>query len=376
MKCFGPESFTKNKYDVITADPIHPWTQGSGYLYTDEYFKLASKHLQPGAIMCQWLPVYELSVADLKSVTRTFSRNFRYTIAWMTHYDAELIGSNEPININEEELERRIALPSISRDLGPVLMGTATDFLSYFIMGSKAIAEFSRNGIINTDDNLYLEFSTPASVGKNITGANVNAVAKYRENILPYLLPAQNKADRDRQRKKWQAVAETAEIADRARALFWAGNYDSPQFRQALASLDRQHAWFAPGRFLKQEYEAELSKVPALLQNMSFILLNEKGAPIRLVISAVIARISQVRAAAVFVDNAARVIYGQRYFSGNDLDKTLAGFVSEVMAAIRTVYERETQIAVSRGKRFPDADLTQKKIKDVIIEKVQATSGS
>ena len=46
---------TKNRYDVITADPIHPWTQGSGYLYTQEYFTTAAEHLAPGGIMCQWL---------------------------------------------------------------------------------------------------------------------------------------------------------------------------------------------------------------------------------------------------------------------------------------------------------------------------------
>jgi spermidine synthase len=367
---------TKNKYDVITADPIHPWTQGSGYLYTAEYFNLASRHLLPGGIMCQWLPIYELSVADLKSVARTFSRSFRYTMAWMTQYDAELIGSNEPIIINEAELERRIARPSISKDLDPVMMGTATDFLSYFVMGSEAITAFSRDGIINTDDNLYLEFSTPVSVGKDVMQTNANAVAQYQEDILPYLLPAWDDAAREHQRKKWRAATEAAVIADRARALFLGGHYDSLEFRQALATLDNKYPWFAPGRFLKQQYEAELSKVPSLLQNLSFILLNEKGEPIRLVISAVIVRISKVRAAAIFVDNAARVIYGQRYFSGNDVDKTLAGFVSGVMAAIRTLYERETQIAVSRGRKFPAADPTKKKIKSVIIEKIQTTGDS
>ncbi|OGL44835.1 MAG: spermidine synthase, partial [Candidatus Schekmanbacteria bacterium RBG_16_38_10] len=43
---------TRNSYDVITADPIHPWFRGAGYLYTSEYFKLASGHLAPGGIMC------------------------------------------------------------------------------------------------------------------------------------------------------------------------------------------------------------------------------------------------------------------------------------------------------------------------------------
>ena len=47
---------SKNKFDVITADPIHPWFRGAGYLYTTEYFKLASEHLLPGGVVCQWLP--------------------------------------------------------------------------------------------------------------------------------------------------------------------------------------------------------------------------------------------------------------------------------------------------------------------------------
>ena len=100
---------TKKKFDVITADPIHPWFSGAGYLYTAEYFRLASEHLNPGGIACQWLPIYELSVDDLKCVVKTFSENFRYTMLWLTRNDAELVGSNDPIVIDEQDLERRIA---------------------------------------------------------------------------------------------------------------------------------------------------------------------------------------------------------------------------------------------------------------------------
>ena len=52
---------TKEKFDVITADPIHPWFSGAGYLYTTEYFRLAAERLRPGGIVCQWLPIYELT---------------------------------------------------------------------------------------------------------------------------------------------------------------------------------------------------------------------------------------------------------------------------------------------------------------------------
>ena len=39
---------TKERFDVITADPIHPWSRGAAYLYTTEYFQLAAKRLAPG----------------------------------------------------------------------------------------------------------------------------------------------------------------------------------------------------------------------------------------------------------------------------------------------------------------------------------------
>ena len=59
---------TRRTFDVITADPIHPWAQGAAYLYTTEYYKLVAQHLAPGGIACQWLPLAELSAAEWKAV--------------------------------------------------------------------------------------------------------------------------------------------------------------------------------------------------------------------------------------------------------------------------------------------------------------------
>jgi len=362
---------TRGRYDVITADPIHPWTQGSGYLYTAEYFKIASAHLLPGGIMCQWLPLYELSLDNLKSVVKTFSDSFKYTMAWLTQYDAELIGSNAPILIDEAQLDRRLSDSAVSGDLKPVMMATATDFLSYFIMGTAGLTAFSRGGILNTDDNLYLEFSTPVSVGKDVMQANVNALARYRESLLPYLVAAKDIAALNQQRARWTRNREAAGIADRAHALFLGGFYDSPQFRNLLAQLKNKYEHFAPGIFLNKEYMDEVSKIPKLIQQTELVLLNAGGEIIKLEISAVLVRVSQERAAAIFVNNAARVIYGQRYFSGINVDQAVSGFISEVMGTIRAAYRREAEMALRQGKRFPPEDATLKKIRAVITEKVE-----
>ena len=39
---------TKQKFDVITTDPIHPWVKGTSTLYSKEYYELVKTHLNPG----------------------------------------------------------------------------------------------------------------------------------------------------------------------------------------------------------------------------------------------------------------------------------------------------------------------------------------
>jgi spermidine synthase len=66
---------------------------------------------------------------------------------WLTHKDAEIVGSNAPIVIDEAELARRIAGPAIAEDLKRVMMGSAADFLSYFVMGTGGMQKFSQGAI-------------------------------------------------------------------------------------------------------------------------------------------------------------------------------------------------------------------------------------
>jgi spermidine synthase len=362
---------TDKKFDVITADPIHPWTQGSGYLYTEEYFKTASEHLSPGGIMCQWLPIYELKVKDLRSVARTFSINFKYTMAWLTAHDAEIIGSNAPIIIDEQELQRRISSPAVHDDLKRVAMGSATDFLSYFIMGTDAMTAFGKGGVINTDDNLYLEFSTPVAVGINTMGRNVWAIAQYRESILPYLAPAPQGKGRDEQISKWRAYGRAAAIADRARSLYLGRHDNEPEFQILMADLDKHYPEFAPGRFLKEEHLDELSHIPKLFRRIPFTFLGTQGEKHIVAISVVTERISDERIAVMFVDNAARKIFGQRYLSGTGLDEKVPRFANLVMSEIEAAYREQARQALTEGKAFPSTGPTLLRFKEVVNKWVE-----
>ena len=155
---------TSRRFDVITADPIHPWTRGSGYLYTEEYYRLAASRLETGGVMCQWLPVADLTPEDFKSVVATFAKVYPHTMLWHST-SAVLIGSNEPLETTIEALEARLSQTRVQAQLGRLGLGDAYAFLGELQLDDAQVREFAGEALINTDDNLHLEFSSPLAVG-------------------------------------------------------------------------------------------------------------------------------------------------------------------------------------------------------------------
>lgn len=60
------------RFDVIVGDLFVPWRSETGALYTTAHFKHIKDHLAPGGVFCQWLPLYQLSPAELDSILATF----------------------------------------------------------------------------------------------------------------------------------------------------------------------------------------------------------------------------------------------------------------------------------------------------------------
>lgn len=306
---------TKKKFDVITADPIHPWSGGAAYLYTDEYFRTVVERLRPGGVACQWLPIYELTPDDIRTVVKTFARNFKYAMVWLTHYDAELVGSNAPIRIDEAQLARRLANREIQADLEAVEMGSAEDFLSYFVLGPSGVAAFAaEGGIINTDDNLHLEFVAPESMGvARLMGDNVVALARRRESILPYLDPAETPEGIKAQQALANELLAAGRVYDSAHAMHLWNRIRTPEFAQLETMLAERQPEYAPARFLRGELADIAARTPRPVGSVLFAVREPGGRAGTIELHAVTMRIGVSRGAIVLADNAARSIYGQRY---------------------------------------------------------------
>ncbi len=327
---------TRQKFDVITADPIHPWSGGAAYLYTTEYFRTVAQHLAPGGVASQWLPLYELSTEDIRTVLRTFAGAFPHVMVWLTYYDAALIGSNDPIVIDERALARRMSRPAIRDDLAAVHMETAQDLLSYFVMGDAGARAFALGGLVNTDDDLVLEFSAPRSQDADTVNGNVLALAADRESLLPYLAPAPAEGERRADAARWTRDVEVARLFDRAHALYLGGARGA-ELEGLLARVRTLAPDYAPLRFLLDEEALAERCEPALVARAAFEVSGLPAGSGPLEISAVRQFMGRGRVLVSFVDNARREIYAQNLIYGRyeQLEAVTRRYVADTLQAVR-----------------------------------------
>ena len=144
---------TGRRYDVVTADVIHPIYAGSGNLYSAEYFQMVRRVLKPGGLVLQWAAGTD---AEYKAIARTFLSVFPETTAWMD--GTLLVGSVEPLTLRRSDFERKMRDPG--RALGAHDLGTDTfeQLLSAYRAGPEQLRAFVGPGPILTDDRPLVEY--------------------------------------------------------------------------------------------------------------------------------------------------------------------------------------------------------------------------
>ena len=287
---------------------------------------------------------------------------------WLTRNDAELVGSNDPIVIDEQDLGRRIATPGVLDDLKSIDMGSAEDFLAYFVMGTAGMKEFGSGGVINTDDNLHLEFSAPMSMDVPTQGKNANALYRHRESLLPYLLPATGISARKAQIERIERNFRTGGTYALAHVLFLSGGSGTTEFAKVMEELERTSPEYAPVRFLKGEIRDLAAMTPTLIRSEKFSMLDDAGRRVTVEISAVKVRIGEERAAVMFVDNRNRKIFGQKYVDAkkNALEYSVSRYAEDVLVNLKACYQREASLEERKGRSFPPADATLRKLQGII----------
>jgi spermidine synthase len=157
---------TRETFDVITSDPIHPWVKGSAVLYSQEYFELCKQRLKPGGLVTQWVPLYESDRAVVRSEIATFFSVFPHGTIWANDddgygYDTVMLGQREPLVVEVEALQRRFDRADharVSAALFNLDLGSAVDLLSTYAGQLPDLKAWLKGAEINRDRNLRLQY--------------------------------------------------------------------------------------------------------------------------------------------------------------------------------------------------------------------------
>jgi spermidine synthase len=176
---------TREKFDIITSDPIHPWVKGSATLYSQEYFELCRQRLNPGGLVTQWVPLYESDVDVVKCEVATFLSVFPQGTMWSNDtdgvgYDTVMLGADGPMTIDVDRLQQRLhqaEYAAAALSLKEVGFQSAVGLLATYAGRGRDLADWLAGAAINRDRNLRLQY---------LAGLGLNA--HQRERILDEIL--------------------------------------------------------------------------------------------------------------------------------------------------------------------------------------------
>ena len=186
---------TRETFDVITSDPIHPWVRGAASLYSTEYFELVKQRLNPGGVVAQWVPLYETSEETVKSEMGTFFEAFPDGTVWNSDvsgegYDVVMLGykSEGPATIDVGALAERIySNAAIHQSLADVDLGDVYLFLFQYLGQARDLRAWLSDAQINRDRSLRLQYLAGLSVDNFDTYDIFTSIAahrRYPENLF------------------------------------------------------------------------------------------------------------------------------------------------------------------------------------------------
>ena len=168
------------KYDVIISEPSNPWISGVGALFTQDFFALVDKRLNPDGIVCIWINA-NMSPDSFKSIIKAFISVFPQVTMWesIPGDDYLLIGSQSPYKLPYEKVKAFLADPAKGKDLRRIGVSSVSDLMALMIMDNERLADFSASAPVHTDDNSLLEFAAPEYVYKDERDIIVRQIKPY-----------------------------------------------------------------------------------------------------------------------------------------------------------------------------------------------------
>jgi len=151
-------------YDLITVGLTTIWFSGATNLYSQEFYRLARRHLREDGVLQQWVQLHRIGPEEIASAIASVRSVFPYVSYWNYDGAGMVLAANHPLDPQATQRER---LASMLSQNGGVPLEYARDLMDRILQG-RLLSEpavdrliLERRPVINTDQNRHLEYATP-----------------------------------------------------------------------------------------------------------------------------------------------------------------------------------------------------------------------
>ncbi|MGC6493133.1 MAG: fused MFS/spermidine synthase [Myxococcota bacterium] len=173
-------------FDVVISEPSNPWLTGVSNLFTREFFEIGKSRLKDGGVWAQWVQMYGMDDADLRSLLGTFADVYPYVVLYAAAEDADLvlIGSEHPLEPSVDTAASLHRWPRVLKELEVVDMQDPLSIVSTWIGDRAHLLELAGSIQRNTDDNMRIEYRAPLHLHEDTQPKNVSML--YRNARVPW----------------------------------------------------------------------------------------------------------------------------------------------------------------------------------------------
>jgi len=179
-------------FDVVTLEPLMPYTPASVYLYTKEFYLDARRSLKKDGVLCQWIPPHGVSNGDMKRLVASVAAAFRHTSVWYFHHAVAVIGTDTAPRLDPASLVARTTNLEVLSDLRRALVGDAAHLLGAHVCSGDALEAALDGAEPFTDDHTELEYRPlPRGFGRrsaSYSAANMAWLAASHEATPAWIL--------------------------------------------------------------------------------------------------------------------------------------------------------------------------------------------
>lgn len=88
----------QKKYDVIISEPSNPWVSGVSSLFTRQFYRFLTRHLEREGVLIQWMQTYELNDPLFYTMVAALIEEYPHVEAYLTNTsDVIFVASHAPI---------------------------------------------------------------------------------------------------------------------------------------------------------------------------------------------------------------------------------------------------------------------------------------